>query len=46
MWQSEQLILNQLKSLFGMALMTSLIQSEKTNFALFYGLFAGRIGPQ
>ncbi len=30
MWQLEQQIFNQLKSLFSMVLMTSLIQSEKT----------------
>ncbi len=46
MWQSKQLIFNQLKSLFGMALITSLIESEKTNFALVYRLFVVRIGPQ
>ena len=46
MWYSEQLIFNQLKSFFGMALMMSHIQSENTDFALAYRLFFGRIGLQ
>ncbi len=38
MWRSEQPISNQLKFLFGMVLITSLIQWEKTNFTFAYRL--------